>query len=179
MKLLDQQVSTRAATVADADFLWKLHRSTMAAYVDRTWGWEDAWQKHHFRQRLDQSDYEIVLLDGQPVGCRAVRWYTGRIFLAVLEILPEFQRRGIGTALLRQVLRDASSVGLPIELHVLKVNPAIRLYRRLGFRRVSETAAQEIMRCPAPRSAAMPSAASAPAGVAAALQANGFRLAPE
>jgi ribosomal protein S18 acetylase RimI-like enzyme len=61
------------------------------------------------------------------------------IFLEYIAILPEFQNRGIGTELIREVLEEAAAKGFPVELKVLKINPAIRLYERLGFEVESRT----------------------------------------
>ena len=42
--------------------------------------------------------------------------------------------RGIGTALVEQVIADAEARAVPVRLGVLEHNPARRLYERLGFR---------------------------------------------
>jgi GNAT superfamily N-acetyltransferase len=68
------------------------------------------------------------------------------IFLGSLLILPGYQGRGLGTAVIRDVIGRAERLGLPVALQVLKVNPAIRLYQRLGFATVGETATHFLMR---------------------------------
>jgi ribosomal protein S18 acetylase RimI-like enzyme len=139
-------VRTRPATAADAEFLWALHRECMHPYVERIWGWDDARQRRHFRGLLDVSECHVVMLAGLAVGSRLVQRCPERIFLASIEILPAFQGQGIGTRLLTELREEASRAELPLELHVLKLNPALRLYTRLGFRRIAETAAHEVMR---------------------------------
>jgi GNAT superfamily N-acetyltransferase len=49
---------------------------------------------------------------------------------------PAFQRRGIGTAILRDLIRACSERQLPVRLSVCPHSPAPRLYQRLGFREV-------------------------------------------
>jgi GNAT superfamily N-acetyltransferase len=49
-------------------------------------------------------------------------------------LVPEYQRRGIGSSLLDRLIREAEGEGLPIHLRLLKVNPALSLYERKGFR---------------------------------------------
>lgn len=44
------------------------------------------------------------------------------------------------------VLREAGQAGVAVELSVLKVNPARRLYERLGFVQVSEGEHSYLMR---------------------------------
>jgi ribosomal protein S18 acetylase RimI-like enzyme len=52
--------------------------------------------------------------------------------------LPEFQRDGIGTELVRRMLQRAKELDVPVRLRVLRVNPAKRLYERMGFVVTSE-----------------------------------------
>jgi ribosomal protein S18 acetylase RimI-like enzyme len=52
--------------------------------------------------------------------------------------VPEWQGRSIGRRLVGALLDQARRAGVPVVLSVLKVNPARRLYERLGFRVVGE-----------------------------------------
>jgi len=52
----------------------------------------------------------------------------------MIALLPEVQGRGVGTAVIRDLLRDARSRNKPLSLSVTEQNTgAIRLYNRLGF----------------------------------------------
>ncbi len=50
-----------------------------------------------------------------------------------IQIAPALQGQGLGTALLLECIAQARAAGKDITLHVLKANPARRLYERLGF----------------------------------------------
>ena len=55
---------------------------------------------------------------------------------------------GVGTRLLRAMLRLLADEGYPaVSLSVQKANPAVRLYRRLGFRVVREHPEEYVMVC--------------------------------
>ena len=55
-------------------------------------------------------------------------------------ILPEYQGRGIGAALMMLIIKDAAAPKLPIRLQVLKINRrALAFYQRLGFKPTGET----------------------------------------
>jgi ribosomal protein S18 acetylase RimI-like enzyme len=54
-------------------------------------------------------------------------------------IVPEHQNRGTGTEVVRSVIVEAETQNMPLYLSVLKVNPARRLYERLGFVVIEET----------------------------------------
>jgi GNAT superfamily N-acetyltransferase len=50
------------------------------------------------------------------------------------------ENQGLGTAIIKHLLRQASQQNMPASLQVLEVNPARQLYERLGFRAIGETA---------------------------------------
>jgi len=143
------EISLRQANDNDLDFLWQLHRATMREYVEHTWSWEDESQEQRFRQKFEPERIQIVLYQGRPIGALSVDYERSRVFLGVIEIAPDYHRRGIGTYLIRQLCDRADAADLPLELHVLKVNPAKRLYERLGLATVGETDTHYLMRRPA------------------------------
>lgn len=123
----------RPATEADREFLRDLHRATLREYVDQVFGWDDAQQREMFDARWDPGPRRIIRLDGRDVGTLTVETRDDEVFLADIGILPEFQSRGLGSAVIRSVLADADARGLPVRLQILRPNPARRLYERLGF----------------------------------------------
>jgi GNAT superfamily N-acetyltransferase len=123
----------RPATEADYEFLYALHSATMKEYVDAVWGWDEVAQQDMFRQRFDPSQRQVIVVSGWDAGMLEVRWGETEVFIANLLLAPAFQRRGIGAAILRDILDEADARGLPVLLRVLRGNPARRLYERLGF----------------------------------------------
>jgi GNAT superfamily N-acetyltransferase len=79
------------------------------------------------------------MIDEQPVGVLALEERPTELFLALIEILPSHQGQGLGSAVISDVQRRAAARGLPLTLRVLRVNPAQRLYQRLGFVLSAET----------------------------------------
>ena len=82
---------------------------------------------------------------GQPIGCLNVEWLSGEVKLKRVFLLPAFQKRGIGSQLVRQVLSEATLAGLPVRLRGFRVNPAQRLWQRLGFVVSGETDSHILM----------------------------------
>ena len=85
---------------------------------------------------------------GTPVGACWLRLFTadphGWGFVAAdvpelsLAVAPHWRRRRIGTRLLTAAVTQARAAGHPaLSLSVMPDNPARRLYRRAGFRRVA------------------------------------------
>jgi len=68
------------------------------------------------------------------------------ILLKEIEINPEFQNKGIGTYIIQNIINDAKKQTKPVILYVLKVNPAQKLYKELGFNIFKETDTHFIMK---------------------------------
>jgi len=142
--------SLRAATDQDAAFIYGLRVAGLRDYVAQIWGWDEAFQAARFQERFDPACYQVVVVAGLDIGAVAVEWRDEVVFLADIEILSEWRGQGLGAAIVSTLLAEAGHRGLPVALQVLKVNPARRLYERLGFRVVEETPTHELMRTAGP-----------------------------
>ncbi|MGO9793271.1 MAG: GNAT family N-acetyltransferase [Solirubrobacteraceae bacterium] len=94
-----------------------------------------------------------MLLDGEAAGALVTAHAAGVLHLVDLGLLRAFRGGGIGTVVLRHLLRSADLERVPVRASVYRTNPrAHALYRRLGFR---DIAADQLMftieRPPAPR----------------------------
>lgn len=136
----------RQATDDDFDFLYHLHVATMKEYVEAVYGWDDAFQERYFKERFDPTPCQIVVVEGRDIGMVRVAESEGELYIDNIHILPEYQNRGIGTAILKDIQRSAEERGLPVALQVLRGNPARRLYERLGFAAVEEKETHTRMR---------------------------------
>ena len=124
----------RFATAGDATFLYELHVAAMRDVVAATWGWDDRWQQQHFAARFAPERVEIIQLAGKPVGMLELERRPTELFIGNLKLLPAVQGRGLGTAVLRDILADAARENQPVRLQVLAANVrARRFYERLGF----------------------------------------------
>ena len=146
-----ERFSTRQATAEDREFLWQLQRRALGPYVARVYGWDDADQRRRFDANFDPASNRIIVDAGRDVGVLRTGEGPVEVWIANIQLLPEHQRRGIGSAAIRAVLADAHRRGLPVALQVLKVNPARRLYERLGFTTVGETETHYRMRADPPQ----------------------------
>ena len=144
-------IELRAAREEDGGFLYGLLKATMQDYVAQIWGWDEEWQQAYFQERFDPRRERIVILKGEEIGVLAIEETEDEVFLSKVYILPEYQGQGIGTRLMRAVLDRAFGRGLPVTLQVLKVNPARRLYERLGFAAVGETETHTLMKAIPPQ----------------------------
>lgn len=126
--------SLRTAELSEFEALYAIHRAAMERYVVETWrGWDDRFQRYHFRAYWP-PERQSVTVEGELAGLLDLVERDGHPWVGNIELAPRFHGRGIGSAILRDIQREAAARGQHVGLQVLKVNPARRLYLRLGFR---------------------------------------------
>ncbi len=79
----------------------------------------------------------LCLKDGTAVGRHLVERQADCYRTIDIAVLPEYRNRGVATWALRQIQQAAALESTPCRLSVLKTNPALGLYERLGYIRVS------------------------------------------
>lgn len=137
-------VSLRSVTPADREFLLAVYFGTRAAELAQV-EWEEGqkeafvrWQferqEEEYRQRFPDGRYDVILVDGVPAGRIWVGSDEKQIRLLDIAIIPEFQNRGVGTHLLRQLMAEATATSKVLRHMVFVLNDnAHRFYERLGF----------------------------------------------
>jgi ribosomal protein S18 acetylase RimI-like enzyme len=159
----------RRATDADLPLLARIYASTRteelapvpwteaekAAFLDMQFRAQHA----HYRQYYQDADWLIIMRGGDCIG----RLYLERLpdwhRIIDIALLPDHRGLGLGEALLRDLLDEAVAAGRGVSIHVEKQNPAMRLYRRLGFTTAEESGVYDLMRWIAPSSLTYPNTA--------------------
>jgi len=130
----------RPAATADREWLRQTKARCLRNYVVRIFGsWDEDFQRARFDATFELAENQIISLAGHDAGYLTAKFEPGETQLFNLMIAPEFQGRGLGTAVLRDFLAAAQASRVPVRLQVMKVNPARRLYERLGFTVIEET----------------------------------------
>ena len=140
----------------DDEFLLALYGSTREEELaqvpwaegqkDQFLRWQYELQRSEYQTRFPDAEYYIVLMDDQPAG----RIWIGRdeqqIRLLDIALLPEFQNRGAGTALLRRLMDQAKESGKALRHMVFVLNnDGLRFYERLGFVSIEDHGAYQHM----------------------------------
>ncbi|HSL82347.1 MAG TPA: GNAT family N-acetyltransferase [Thermoanaerobaculia bacterium] len=144
----------------DLPFLAELYASTRREEVDRT-PWTDEQKEAFLRWQFDNQhqhyqtyypDCELLVIERdavgrrEPVGRLYVDRWKDQIRLVDIALLSEHRGSGLGTALLEQLLAEGRERALPVTIHVEYNNPALNLYRRLGFRHVDSNGIYYLMK---------------------------------
>lgn len=114
----------------------------MEAAFDPVWG--EAWTRRQVSDSLAfaHTHYRLLATDGRPgsestepcAGFTLVRAAPGEEELLLVAVMPEHRGRGLGERLVRLAIEDARSrCAERLFLETRHNNPAIGLYRKLGF----------------------------------------------
>ncbi|MEU1537448.1 GNAT family N-acetyltransferase [Actinacidiphila glaucinigra] len=141
-------VEVRLATEEDHQWLYELHEQAHRALVERAYGpWKQDQQRAFFVPLVSDHDVFIFSNGDRRVGAVYLGERDGDVWLELVEILPELQRRGYGTLALRWVVERAGKQGVGTLLQVHRVNEdAHRLYLAEGFSPAGETATHHLLR---------------------------------
>ena len=130
----------KPATSSDVSFARHIHHAAYLDVVVRQFGqWNAEMQNKFFEEDWASGPSDIIMYNGICCGYSRIDVRADYSVVCELVILPEFQRKGIGTAILRQVISEAEQRGIPVKIGALKENRALELYRRLGFRDVDSS----------------------------------------
>ena len=140
--------NTRPASELDVAFLESAFLLAGKEMITAARGnWNEARERAQFQEQLVLGSTRIAQENGRDVGFLMLVEGPGVVQIHTLCILPEWQGRGIGSALTRNVIAAGQARGDAVTLQVLKANPRARaLYERLGFRITAETQQHQHMR---------------------------------
>jgi ribosomal protein S18 acetylase RimI-like enzyme len=133
----------RPALAEDRELLFSVYASTRAeelTVVPWTAAGKDTFlrqqfaaQDAHYRQHYPGADFLVIEAAGVPAGRLYVARWPREVRIMDIALLPAHRRRGLGTAILADLLAEATATGKIASIHVERNNPALRLYERLGF----------------------------------------------
>jgi RimJ/RimL family protein N-acetyltransferase len=87
-----------------------------------------------YRANFPGARFDIIELDGVPIGRIVVERTSTTLRIVDQAIVPSQRNRGFGTTIMRAVMERAAEAGQTVRLKVASTNdPSMRLYLRLGF----------------------------------------------
>ena len=127
------QVALRPALPQDFEYRRSLYFAEMN-WIIKELPLDQAAQEIGFQQQWDPTQVRLIAVDGADVGWLQTITQASELFIAQMLVERRFQRKGIGTEVIKRLIGEATQLNHTIRLNVVKMNPARRLYERLGFR---------------------------------------------
>jgi GNAT superfamily N-acetyltransferase len=149
-------VELRPVSESDNEFLLAVYASTRADELAQAeWAegqqemfvrWQFNLQRREYEARFPDADYRVIVIDRQRAGRIWIGADDEQIRLLDIALMPEFQNRGVGTALLERLKSEAESAGKALRHMVFVLNNnADRFYERLGFKKIEDFGAYKHM----------------------------------
>jgi GNAT superfamily N-acetyltransferase len=154
-RLIPSGIDFKAMSDDDMAFLSELYRTTRWEEVQQA-PWDDVQrtafleqqfkaQHTHYLSHYPHAEKLLIMKNDEPIG----RIYIDRdevsICLIDVALLPAYKHRGIGTALLKELLTEAQQQQKKVVIHVENFNPAYAWYVKHGFQQVEDKGVYQYM----------------------------------
>ena len=131
------RVAFRPAVDQDFDYCRRLYFAEMKWIIEQLHLDREA-QDVSFERHWHTGQVRILVLDGVDIGWIQTIAQNSEYFVAQIVVDRSFQRKGIGTEVMKRLISEAARANRVVRLNVVKINPARRLYERLGFQVVHQ-----------------------------------------
>ena len=150
------KIRLRPITKADQKFLYPVYADSRAEEMKLV-DWDevqkatflkmqfDAQHKYYIKQFSDAA-FDIIEFEHIPIGRLYVERRTDEIRIIDIALLTEYRNRGFGSYLLKGLLEEATTDNKSVSIHVEKNNPALSLYKKLGFIQVEDQGVYYLMK---------------------------------
>ncbi|MCG7393784.1 GNAT family N-acetyltransferase [Microvirga sp. ACRRW] len=123
----------RAASQEDFDRLFHLRIAAMRESLERIGRFDERRALERFKSSFQPEHTRLILIDDTLAGCVAMKPAENGLLLEHFYLYPAFQGRGLGAAILAQLLDEADVARQTVRLSVLQKSDAGRFYKRFGF----------------------------------------------
>jgi GNAT superfamily N-acetyltransferase len=131
--------STRAEELAGVTSMTEAQK---AAFLEAQFHLQHA----HYQKYYPQADWLVTMRAGEDIGRLYIERWPSQHRIIDIAFLPEHRGKGFGEPLLRDLMDEAAACRKDVSIHVEKLNPAMRLYRRLGFTTEEDKGVYDLMR---------------------------------
>jgi RimJ/RimL family protein N-acetyltransferase len=152
LKLSDPLLHLRTITANDEENLYQIYASTRTEELAQLSNWTSSQKEAFLRSQFAaqhsyyQNNYKgahfwAIEYKHQIVGRLYLHTHYEEPSMRIIDItlLPAWRNKGIGTQILLALQEFAEDMDRSVTIHVESFNPAMKLYKKLGFELVSQT----------------------------------------
>ena len=145
---MKQSVTRRLVQACDEAFLFDLYTSTRAQELE-VLPWDEDQrrsflkmqffaQNQDYQRRFPEGVHELLICGRLPAGRLYVARSEEEIRILDISLMPEYRNHGIGGALIRELLNEASQTKLPLRIYLERDNSYRKVFDQFGFATVDD-----------------------------------------
>ncbi len=133
-------LSFRDTTLDDCEYILYLKDLCLRWYIEIIYGWDFDVQRKLTKKELEQhkDDMKIIKYNNKDVGVTTFYEENGEYVVGLIMVHPDCQNLGIGSKIISEYIKIAKDDKKRIIIKTYKLNPAKKLYERLGFKKYNE-----------------------------------------
>ena len=129
------RIEYQKAEEDDRSYFENLSTLCYQRLVEAAFGeWDAKREAKQFAEKWQESRFHKLYFAGELVGGVWMEEHESYFQLREIMLEPAYRNRGIGTQVIERCIATAALAAKPLRLRVIYDNPAISLYKRLGFR---------------------------------------------
>jgi len=124
----------RRATEDDVGFYFQIRKLTIKPLIEAYRPWDEDAEKRDIIKKVDIERDNIIMLGQKAIGLFSYFESDKEIYLSLMNILPEYQSKNIGTNLLLDLKNKADRLNRVIRLDTYQNNfRAIKFFEKAGY----------------------------------------------
>ena len=152
IKLNDKLLSLRPIQDEDLVVLNEIYGSTREEELKQVTNWSEEQKKDfiaqqfmaqliYYQKNYVGATFHIIQKNKEPIGRLYIHenFQEKGIRIIDITVLPKWQKQGFGKSILEAIIMKAQELKRAVTIHVESFNPAMNLYKKLGFQKISET----------------------------------------
>lgn len=152
MELHIKDINLREIQESDLPVLCKIYGSTRTEELEKGTDWNEEQkqffiehqftaQHEYYQKNYIDAKFYIIEKENAIIGRLYIDYFFEKKGFRIIDItlLPDWRKKDIGSSILNEIIKKASECKMKVSIHVESFNPAMNLYKRLGFIKISET----------------------------------------
>ena len=152
MDLKIKDISLRDIQENDLPILCEIYGSTRTEELEKGRDWsakqikifiehQFSAQHEYYQKNYIGAKFYIIEKENNVVGRLYIDFFFEKKGIRIIDItlLPNWRKKNIGSSILAAIIKKAALKNMNVSIHVESFNPAMNLYKRLGFTKISET----------------------------------------
>lgn len=138
------QYTYRPIVDEDISFLRKVYSESRAEELAMLKSWTEEQklmfinqqfdaQHAHYRKHYSEAEFLIIEIEKDKIGRLYLEEMKDEFRIIDIALLSKWRGKGIGKAILQEIVEKATIKKKSVSIHVEKNNPALGLYKFLGF----------------------------------------------